>query len=245
MNKIADFTNKTVLVTGGSMGIGKAIAVGFAKSGANIVLCSRNIVKETEKELLGLGASTLSLSMDVTIESSVEHAVVEAIGKFGNIDILVNNAGNFSDGVVRKMSKDVWDNVIDVNLNGVFNCTKVVLSKATPNRIINITSVQGQAGVIGASNYAAAKAGVIGFTKSVAKEVARKNTTVNAIALGFINTGMLKRLPETLQDNILVQIPMGRFGYPEEVSDLVLFLASDRASYITGQSINLNGGYYM
>jgi NAD(P)-dependent dehydrogenase (short-subunit alcohol dehydrogenase family) len=129
MNKIADFTNKTVLVTGGSMGIGKAIAVGFAKSGANIVLCSRNIVKETEKELLGLGASTLSLSMDVTIESSVEHAVVEAIGKFGNIDILVNNAGNFSDGVVRKMSKDVWDNVIDVNLNGVFNCTKVVLSK--------------------------------------------------------------------------------------------------------------------
>lgn len=243
-----EFENKTVLITGSSRGIGKAIAIGFAKAGANIILCSKskmNLLRETENEVSTLGADTLAMSVDVTNMNNVEHIVDEAIKKFGNIDILVNNAGNFSDSVVRKMDKKIWDDVIDVNLNGVFNCTKAILNQTNADRIINITSVQGQTGVIGAANYAAAKAGVIGFTKSVAKEVARKNITANSIALGFINTGMLKRLPEDMQTNILSQIPLGRFGYPEEVSDLVMFLASEKAAYITGQTINMNGGYYM
>jgi len=243
-----EFKNKTVLVTGSSRGVGKAIALGFAKTGANIILCSKSsvdLLKETENEVLTLGANVLAMSADVTNMNSVEHIVEEAIKKFGNIDILVNNAGNFSDSVVRKMDKKIWDDVINVNLNGVFNCTKVILNKTNVDRIINITSVQGQTGVIGAANYAAAKAGVIGFTKSVAKEISRRNITANAIALGFINTGMLKRLPEAIQDKILSQIPLGRFGYPEEVAALVMFLASEKAAYITGQSINLNGGYYM
>jgi 3-oxoacyl-[acyl-carrier protein] reductase len=248
VDKLSGFENKTVLVTGSSRGIGKEISIGFAKAGANIVLCSKSnvaLLKETENEILSLGASTLSSIIDVTDISSVEHVVEESVKKFGNIDVLVNNAGNFINSVVRKMDKKIWDDVIDVNLNGVFNCTKVILSKTSADRIINITSVQGQTGVIGAANYAAAKAGVVGFTKSVAKEVARKNITVNAVSLGFINTGMLKRLPESMQIGILNQIPMGRFGYPNEVSDLVMFLASEKAAYITGQTVNLNGGYYM
>jgi len=243
-----EFENKTALITGSSRGIGKAIAIGFAKAGANIVLCSKSsidLLRETENEILILGADALAMTADVTSMNSIERIVEEAIKKFGNIDILVNNAGDFSDSVVRKMDKKIWDGVIDVNLNGVFNCTKTVLNKTNVSRIINITSVQGQTGVIGAANYAAAKAGVIGFTKSVAKEVSRKNITVNAIALGFINIGMLKRLPEAVQDKILSQIPLGRFGYPEEVAALAMFLASEKAAYITGQSINLNGGYYM
>ena len=240
--------NKTVIVTGGSRGIGRSIALGFAEIKANIVLCSNSnvdLLRKTENEVLALGANVLAIQADVTDMNSVEYLVEESIKKFGNVDILVNNAGNFINSVVRKMDKNVWDGVIDVNLNGVFNCTKVVLSNTNVSRIINITSVQGQTGVIGAANYAAAKAGVIGFTKAVAKEVSKKNITVNAIALGFFNTGMLKRLPDDMQASILNQIPMGRFGFPEEASDLVMFLASNKASYITGQTINLNGGYYM
>jgi len=240
--------NKTVLVTGSSRGIGKAIAIGFAKARANIILCSKSnigLLREVENEVLVSGAGTLTVDIDVADMNSVECVVEKAVEKFGNIDILVNNAGNFNNSVVRKMDTKTWESVIDVNLRGVFNCTKVVLSKSNASRIINIVSVQGQIGVIGAANYAAAKAGVIGFTKSVAKEVSRKNMTVNAIALGFINTGMLKRLSDAMQDKILSQIPLGRFGYPEEVADLVMFLASEKAAYITGQTINLNGGYYM
>lgn len=247
-DKIMEFENKTVLITGSSRGIGKVIATEFAKAKANVILCSKSnidLLRKTENEILTLGADTLAMSVDVTSMNSVECIVEEAIRKFGNIDILVNNAGNFSDSVVCKMDKKIWDSVIDVNLNGVFNCTKTVLNKTDTNRIINITSVQGQIGIIGAANYAAAKAGVIGFTKSVAKEVSRKNITVNAVSLGFINIGMLKRLPEVMQNKILSQIPLGRFGYPEEVAALVIFLASEKAAYITGQSINLNGGYYM
>jgi len=224
-DEIMEFKNKTILVTGSSRGIGKVIALGFAKTTANVILCSKSnvdLLKKTENEVLTLGASVLAMSVDVTDMNSVEHVVEESIKKFGNIDILVNNAGNFSDSVVRKMDKKIWDDVIDVNLNGVFNCTKAVLNKTNISRIINITSVQGQTGVIGAANYAAAKAGVIGFTKSVAKEVSRKNITVNTIVLGFINIGMLKRLPEVMQDKILSQIPLGRFGYPEEVAALAM-----------------------
>lgn len=243
-----EFKNKTVLVTGSSAGIGRVIALGFAKIGANVVLCSKSskdLLKETENEVLTLGANVLSMCVDVTNMNDVEYIVEETIKKFGNIDILINNAGNFINSLVYKMDKKTWDDVIDVNLNGVFNCTNVVLNKTKVARIINITSVQGQTGAIGAANYAAAKAGVVGFTKSVAKEVSKRNITVNAIALGFINIGMLKRLSEVLQGKILAQIPIGRFGYPEEVSDLVIFLASEKAAYITGQSINLNGGYHM
>lgn len=238
------FKDKIVLVTGSSRGIGSVIATEFAKAGAYVILCSKSevsLLENVQKNIRNMGGDASVSLIDVTDPESVD----KVIGRFANIDILVNNAGNFVNSVVKKMDKEVWADVIDVNLTGVFNCTRAVLRKTKVNRIINITSVQGQTGVIGASNYAAAKAGVIGFTKSVSQEVAKKNITVNAIALGFINTGMLTRLPEKLQQHILGQIPVGRFGYPKEVAHLVMFLASDESAYITGQTINMNGGYYM
>jgi 3-oxoacyl-[acyl-carrier protein] reductase len=238
------FQDKVVLVTGSSRGIGSVIATEFAKEGAYVILCSKSevgLLESVQRDIRSVGGDASVSLIDVTDPESID----KVIDRFANIDILVNNAGNFVNSVVKKMDKKDWADVIDVNLTGVFNCTRSVLRKTNVNRIINITSVQAQTGVIGASNYAAAKAGVIGFTKSVAQEVARKNITVNAIALGFVNTGMLIRLPEKLQQRILDQIPMGRFGYPKEVAYLVMFLASNESAYITGQTINMNGGYYM
>lgn len=243
-----EFKNKTVLITGSSRGIGRAIAIGFAESGADVVLCSKSrvdLLKEVEGEILSLGVDVLSTTVDVADLRSVESMVDKALEKFGTIDILVNNAGSFINSVVRKMDEKAWSDVIAVNLNGVFNCIKTVLSKTNVSRIINISSVQGQIGTIGAANYAAAKAGVVGLTKSVAKEVSRKNITANVVAVGYVNIGMFKRLSESMRASILSQIPIGRFGYPEEVANLVMFLSSDYAAYITGQSINLNGGCYM
>jgi len=248
MKQDKEFKNKTVLITGSSRGVGKSVSIGFAQAGANVVLCSKNngvLLKEVQNEIVDLGGHVLSRLADVTKIDEVEDLVDAAVKRFGNVDVLINNAGNFINSVVRKMDEEVWSSVIDVNLNGVFNCTKIILNKTKASRIVNISSVQGQTGVIGAANYAAAKAGVVGFTKSVAKEVSRKGITANVIALGFFNTGMLLRLPETMQEAILSQIPMNRFGDPEEAANLAMFLASDKAAYITGQSINLNGGYYM
>ena len=245
------YKDKVALVTGGSRGIGKAIALAFAEHGADVVVnyvTNKQLANEVVDQIKALGRRGLALQADVSEVGRVEEMVHTTVEEFGRISILVNNAGNFKNSVVRKMTKETWDSVIAANLTGTFNCTKTAIGymrEQKSGRIINISSVQAQTGVIGAANYAAAKAGVIGFTKSVARELARGGITVNTIALGFINTGMLKRLSPEIQDSILQQIPMGRFGEPEEVTKLVLFLASSDASYITGQVINLNGGYFM
>lgn len=245
------FKEKVVIVTGSSRGIGKAIALAFAKEGAKVVINykkNNQLADEVVDKITAFGQNALAIKADISNNEQVEEMVRRTVDKFGRIDILINNAGTFKDSLIRKMEKDVWDEVIGVNLNGVFNCTKAVIDimrEQKWGRIINITSVQGQIGVIGASNYAASKAGVIGFTKSTAKEVARRGITVNAISPGFIYTGMLRRLPQEIQDKILKQIPLGRFGKPGEMAQTVLFLSSDEGGYITGQVINVNGGYFM
>lgn len=213
------FSDKRVFVTGGSRGLGKEIVKAFVDSGATV-----HSIDSTE---------------DVRNPENFKDM---------EFDILINNAGNFENGICHKMSDKTWEKVIDVNLTGTFNLTRAVLPYMREQgwgRIINISSVHGQTGVVGAANYAAAKAGIIGFTKSVAKENARKGITVNSIALGFIDIGMFHRLPDELQKDIIKQIPMKRPGKTEEVTSVILFLASDMASYITGQVINVNGGYYM
>ena len=174
--------------------------------------------------------------------------VNKTLEEFGRIDILINNAGFYRDSTVWKMSEEVWDEVIDINLKGTFNCTNSVINhmrKQEFGRIISISSVVGQIGVFGTSNYSAAKAGLFGFSKAVAKEVANKNITVNVLTLGYFDIGMLRRLSESTQETILKQIPMKRFGKLEEVNATALFIASEGASYLTGQVIHLNGGYYM
>jgi len=249
MNEI--FKDKIVMITGGSRGIGKTLALTFAKKGASVII---NYVKETKlaeevvNEIKTMGRESLAIRADVTDYKQVELMVQQILQKYGRIDILINNAGSFKDSLIRNMEKNVWDEIIDVNLNGVFNCTRAVINcmrERKYGKIINITSVQGQIGTIGASNYVAAKAGVIGFTKAVAREVARNGITANAVSLGFINTGMLKRLSEDIQNKILLQIPVGKFGDPEDVAKIICFLACDDSNYITGQVINVNGGYYM
>lgn len=248
---ILSFNGKVVLVTGSSRGIGKTIALALAKEGADAVVNyvkNAQLAEEVVDQIKAMGRRALAIKTDVSNIDQVEEMVKKTIDEFGRIDILVNNAGIFGNSTVRKMEKKLWDDVIAVNLTGVFNCTKAIINymrEQRSGRIINIISVQGQIGVLGASNYSASKAGVIGFTKSMAKEVAGRKITVNAISPGFINTGMLKRLPQEMQDNILKQIPLGRFGKPEEIARTVVFLASDDAAYITGQVINVNGGYYM
>ena len=174
--------------------------------------------------------------------------VKKSIDKFDKIDILVNNAGINRDGTLRNLDKQAWDNVIAVNLTGVFNCTKAVITSMIEKgsgRIINLSSIMGQIGNVGVSNYAASKAGIMGFTKSIAKEVASKGITVNAIAPGFIDTDMLKSIPDKIKKSILKQIPVGRWGRPEEIANLVIYLSSEDADYITGQVIHINGGCYM
>lgn len=243
------FDGKNVIVTGGSRGIGRTIALMFVNNGANVVITYVKNEEEVKRTVsLTSGNRVSYYQLDVTNEKQVIDVIGMVEHKLGSIDILVNNAGTFKNNLVRNMSNDEWNSVVDVNLTGVFNCTRAVLSYMYDKKygkIINITSVQGQTGVIGAANYSASKAGVIAFTKSVARESAKKGVNVNAVAFGFINTGMLLRLPTKIQEKVLARIPMGRFGTPEEASNVVLFLASEYSSYITGQVINVNGGYYM
>lgn len=243
--------NKVAIVTGGSRGIGRVIALALAREGASIIVNCKDSIQLAD-DVVDLikesNQNALRIQADVTDRYQVEEMVAKTLGKFGRIDILINNASTSRDNVVRKMDGETWDEVINTNLTGVFNCTRAVINsmrEQQSGKIVNITSVQGQIGTIGASNYSASKAGVTGFTKSVAKEVSRSGINVNAISLGFINTGMLKRLSQELQDNILKQIPLGRFGEPEEVAKLVLFLVSNDSDYITGAVIDMNGGFYM
>lgn len=242
---------KVALVTGSARGIGRAIAEAFAREGAFVVV---NDVGEeaSAREVLagieGAGGRGAVRMFDVADGAAVEAAVRSVVAETGRIDILVNNAGITRDNLLMRMSDEEFDAVLRVNLKGTFLVTRAVvrpMMKQRFGRIINLSSVVGAMGNAGQSNYSAAKAGIAGFTKSAARELASRGITVNAIAPGFIRTAMTAALPENVQQAFLAQIPLGRFAEPAEVAELALFLASDAASYITGQVIGINGGLYM
>lgn len=246
-----DFKGQTVLVTGGSRGIGAAIAKAFAKEGANIALNfagSITAAEETAKAIIDLGGKCKIYQADVSDLSQVEAMIKKAEEDFGGIDILINNAGITKDSLFMRMKEEDWDSVIDVNLKGVFNCSKSVVRgmiKKRKGKIISIASVVALSGNIGQANYAASKAGIIGFTKSLAQELGSRNIQVNAVAPGYIETTMTESLPQNIKEELIKKIPSGRIGSPEDVANTVLFLASENASYITGQVISVNGGLYM
>ncbi|MGA2309038.1 MAG: 3-oxoacyl-ACP reductase family protein [Candidatus Bathyarchaeia archaeon] len=243
--------DKVCIVTGSSRGIGKGIATAFAKEGAKTVInyCSQeDAAKETANEIVQKYQTDVEIvKSDVSKEEEVVKMVKITKERFGTVDILVNNAGVHNDRVVWKMDKNIWDEVMFTNLTGVFLCTKhvvPVMREKGWGRIVNISSVVGQTGLFGASNYVASKSGLFGFTKTVAKEVANRNITVNCVAFGYIEAGMNLRLTEETRQKVLQEIPMKRFGKIEEVASLIVFLCSDEAAYITGQVIHINGGYY-
>lgn len=241
---------KVAVVTGGSRGIGRAVATGLAREGAAITLCARDrvLLEKVAAELESSGAQALTVQADVTQASEVEQMVEACVERFGQVDILVNNAGITRDNLLLRMKDEEWDAVLNANLKGVFHCTRAVLRpmiKQRGGRIINLSSVVAVMGNPGQANYVAAKAGIIGFTKATAREVASRRITVNAVAPGFIETDMTHALDPELQEQMRSQIPLGRFGRAEDVAELVAFLASDRAAYITGQVIHLNGGLWM
>ena len=241
-------TNKTAVVTGGSRGIGRAICLELAKRGAKIVLCyagNETAAEETVQACRALGSEVLAVRCDVADADAVQEMVKEALGRFGRIDILVNNAGITRDGLLMTMKEDAFDAVLDTNLKGAFLCTKAVvrtMMKQRYGRIVNLSSVVGLRGNAGQVNYAASKAGLIGMTKSLAKEFAGRGITVNAVAPGFIETDMTAVLPETARTALMGSIPMQRLGAAEEVAAAVAFLAGDAAAYITGQVLCVDGG---
>jgi len=242
---------KTALVTGGSRGIGRAIALKLAKEGANVAVNyagSAALANEVVEEIKQLGKDAIAIQCDVSNGESVAEMIKETIAHFGSLDILVNNAGITRDNLLMRMKESEWDDVINTNLKGVFHCTKGVtrqMMKQRKGRIINITSIVGVTGNPGQANYVAAKAGVIGLTKTTAKELAARNITVNAVAPGFITTDMTDKLPEDVKNAMLSQIPLAKFGDPDDIANAVVFLASDESSYITGQTIHIDGGMYM
>lgn len=241
---------KVVLVTGASRGIGKAIAVALASVGANVVVnyaSSSTAAEQVVAEITEAGGKAIALQADVSQADQVETLIKTVMDKWGRVDVLVNNAGITRDTLLLRMKPEEWQAVIDLNLTGVFLCTRAVskiMLKQRSGRVINIASVAGQMGNPGQANYSAAKAGVIGFTKTIAKELASRGVTVNAVAPGFIATDMTKELQNT--EEILKFIPLGRYGQPEEVAGMVRFLAADpAAAYITGQVFNVDGGMVM
>ena len=246
-----NLTGKVALVTGASRGIGQATAIDLAKAGADIVvnfIGNEAVAQETVEAIEALGRKAIKIKADVGNADDVQAMVDEAIAAFGHIDILVNNAGITRDGLLIRMKDSDWDDVLNINLKGVYLVTKAVaklMVKQRAGRIINMTSVSGVTGNVGQANYAAAKAGVIGFTKTCAKELAARGITVNAVAPGFIETAMTDLLPEKIKEGIAATVPFGRMGQPEEIASVVTFLASDFASYITGQVLNVDGGMVM
>ncbi|WP_136797254.1 3-oxoacyl-ACP reductase FabG [Desulfosediminicola ganghwensis] len=245
-----DFTGKTALVTGSGSGIGKTIALQLAARGADIVVndVSQEHAKATVEEIENLGRSAVLCCANVASRTEVQEMFELAKEKFGKVDIVVNNAGVTRDNFLLKMTDQEWDLVMDVNLKGVFNCCRsaaALMSETGYGKIINISSASGQMGNIGQVNYAASKGGVISITKTLAKELARYNINVNAVAPGFIETPMTETVPDKVKDHLKRQIPLGRAGSPEDIAHAVLFLASDLSSYITGQVVASNGGMYM
>jgi 3-oxoacyl-[acyl-carrier protein] reductase len=246
-----DFNGKVALITGGARGIGRAIAEKFASLGASVAVADLNIdqATSTAQELQEkFGYPTTAVQVNVSDYENARQMVEQVNKTFGKIDILVNNAGITRDTLILRMEEKDWDIVIDVNLKGAFNCSKAVarsMIKQRSGRIVNISSVSGLAGQSGQTNYSASKAGVIGFTKALAREVASRNITVNAVAPGFIPTALTVDLPDELKEAIIKATPMGRMGNPEEVANAVAFFASDEASYITGQVLSVDGGMVM
>lgn len=240
--------NQVAFITGARRGIGRAIALKFAQHGADCILLARTAPDELAEEIRALGRRASALAVDVSDAEAVERAVKDAAKEFGRIDILVNNAGINDDGLLIRMKLEQWQRVLDVNLSGAFYATKAVarpMLKQESGRIINISSVIGQMGNAGQANYAASKAGLIGFTKSVAKELGSRGITANAIAPGFIETDMTHDLSDEAKVALLAQIPLGELGQAEDVAELALFLASGGARYITGQTFNVDGGLVM
>jgi 3-oxoacyl-[acyl-carrier protein] reductase len=245
-------TGRVVVVTGGSRGIGRAVALRFARDGGTIVIAhydpDDSASRETLDRLGDLGVRAEAHKVDVSSFGLVDTLFKGVLSSFGRIDVLVNNAGITRDTLLLRMSEADWDMVLGVNLKSVFNCTQAVIRamvKQRGGRIVNISSVTGQIGNPGQANYAASKAGIMGFTKTVAREVAGRGITVNAVAPGFIDTEMTASLPEKIKESFLQQIPMRRMGGPEDVADAVYWLCSQGASYVTGQVIHVNGGLYM
>ena len=242
--------DRVAIVTGASRGIGRCIAQYLAEQGARIVAVSRK-QQDTEDlvaDIKGRGGDAVSVAADVSQDSDVAAMIDAAQEAFGRIDILVNNAGITRDTLLARMKEDDWDAVMNINLKGAFLCTRAaakVMSKQRYGRIVNITSVVGQMGNIGQANYCASKGGLMGLTRSNARELARRNVTVNAVAPGFIETDMTAELPEKVRTDMAAQIPLGRFGAPQDVAAAVAFLASEQAGYITGHELSVNGGMYM
>ena len=242
---------RVTVVTGASRGIGRATALALAEEGADVAInFQRNeaLAKEVAQAIERMGRGAETFQADVSDLEQVLRMRDAVLQRFERVDILVNNAGINRDRSFAKMDAESWRSVIDVNLNSVFNCTKAFLEGMTARgygRIINVSSIIGQMGNFGQSNYAAAKAGLFGFTKTLAREVAGKGVTVNAVAPGFIATEMVNALSQDVQERLLAQIPIRRFGKPEEVAKAVIFLASEDTSYITGHVLNVNGGMYM
>ena len=243
-----NFNGQTALITGAGRGIGKTIAVKLAESGLDIAIADMNPVSDDVlREIEEYGIKCLAFQLDVTDVESVESVVKKIIDETGGIHILVNNAGITQDNLFLRMKPEQWSQVIDVNLNGVFHVTKAVIRtmvKQHSGKIINISSVVGFSGNPGQVNYSSTKSGLIGFTKSLSREVGTRGITVNAVAPGFINTAMTQALNESQQQAILSQIPLGRMGEAEDIANAVAFLASEEASYITGTVLHVNGGMY-
>jgi 3-oxoacyl-[acyl-carrier protein] reductase len=242
--------NRIAFITGASRGIGRACSLGLSSAGARVVLAARRVdqLEKVAAEIRSAGRDAFVVEMDLSVPDSVRSAISKASKEFGRIDILVNNAAITRDGLAVRMKQEDWEAVLATNLTGAFIATQQVLlsmMRERWGRIINITSVVGEAGNPGQANYAASKAGLIGLTKSLAQEMASRNITVNAVAPGFIDTDMTQALPPELKEKILAAIPLKRLGTPGDVAAAVKFLASDEAAYITGHVLNVNGGMYM
>lgn len=244
------FKDRVAVVTGASRGIGRAIALHFAGQGAKLVLSARNAaaLDELAKEIQSAGGEALAVAGDVAIAADVERLFSEADKMFGRVDILVNNAGITRDGLLMRMKEEDWDAVMNTNLKGAFLCSRSaakIMGKQRYGRIINISSVVAEMGNAGQANYCASKAGMIGLTKSSAREMSKRNVTVNAVTPGFIVTDMTAGLSEKVREELQSQIPLGRLGEAEDIAHAVAFLASEAAGYVTGQVLGVNGGMYM
>jgi 3-oxoacyl-[acyl-carrier protein] reductase len=249
-----ELERKVALVTGASRGMGKAIALKLASLGSKVVVNYVGVEASNEADADGVvesivraGGEAISVEADIRDSDAVKGMVDRVVDKWSKIDILVNNAGINRDTLLLRMSDDAWDDVVNTNLRGAYLCTKFALRSMMRQewgRIVNLASVSGIVGNVGQSNYAASKGGLIAFTKSVAREMGSRNITVNAVAPGYIITGMTDKLPQERKQAILSMIPLQRFGQPEDVAELVAFLASDRAGYITGQAITIDGGLF-
>ncbi len=241
---------KVALVTGASRGIGRAVALKLAVEGADVVVTATSLerAQKTADEITAKGGKALAVKVDVSSSSDVEALFAKTAEVFGKLDILVNNAGITRDGLLMRMKDADWDAVIDTNLKGAFVCTREavkLMGKAKGGSIVNISSVVGEMGNAGQSNYCASKAGLIGLTKAVAREYAKRNITVNAITPGFIETDMTDVLSPSVKEDLMKQIPAGRFGKPEDIANAVFFLVSEMGSYVTGHVLSVNGGMYM